>query len=93
MAADVYSVPPHTGRGGWTWYTGSAGWTYRVALELLLGFRRLGNWLKVNPCCPSNWPHLRDHISAQDSDVSDSSSIILAAASMAFAPSSWMGNQ
>ena len=42
VCADVYSVPPHVGRGGWTWYTGSAGWMYRVALEWLLGFPRAG---------------------------------------------------
>jgi len=42
MAADVYSVPPHTGRGGWTWYTGSAGWIYRVGFEYILGFKKAG---------------------------------------------------
>lgn len=43
MAADVYSVPPHTGRGGWTWYTGSAGWIYRVGFEYILGFKAWRN--------------------------------------------------
>ena len=43
MAADVYGEPPHTGRGGWTWYTGSAGWLYRVALEAILGVRVRGD--------------------------------------------------
>ncbi len=54
--ADVYSLPPHTGRGGWTWYTGSAGWTYRVALEWLLGFRMQGEYLALDPCIPRGWP-------------------------------------
>lgn len=53
--ADVYSMPPHTGRGGWTWYTGSAGWLYRVALEWLLGFRVQGENLAIDPCIPHGW--------------------------------------
>jgi cyclic beta-1,2-glucan glucanotransferase len=56
VCADVYSVPPHVGRGGWTWYTGSAGWTYRVALEWLLGFRVQGANLVLDPCIPRGWP-------------------------------------
>ncbi len=56
LAADVYSELPHTGRGGWTWYTGSAGWHYRVALEAILGFRLQGNILSLNPCIPKAWP-------------------------------------
>ena len=55
-AADVYSLPPHTGRGGWTWYTGSAAWMYRVALESLLGFRLQGDSLRIEPCVPKSWP-------------------------------------
>jgi cyclic beta-1,2-glucan synthetase len=55
VAADVYSQPPHTGRGGWTWYTGSAGWLYRVGLEHILGFQREGNRLRIHPCIPSSW--------------------------------------
>jgi cyclic beta-1,2-glucan synthetase len=54
--ADVYSMPPHVGRGGWTWYTGSAGWMYRVALEWLLGFRVQGTNLALDPCIPRRWP-------------------------------------
>jgi cyclic beta-1,2-glucan synthetase len=54
--ADVYSVPPHAGRGGWTWYTGSAAWTYRVALEWILGFRVQGENLAIDPCIPRSWP-------------------------------------
>ena len=56
VAADVYSVPPHVGRGGWTWYTGSAGWMYRVALEWLLGLRVQGKSLAIDPCIPRGWP-------------------------------------
>ncbi|HTK79047.1 MAG TPA: glucoamylase family protein [Rhizomicrobium sp.] len=54
--ADVYSEFPHIGRGGWTWYTGSAGWMYRVILEWLLGFRVQGSSLVLNPCIPRGWP-------------------------------------
>ena len=56
VAADVYSVPPHVGRGGWTWYTGSAGWMYRAGIEGILGIRREGAFLVVDPCIPASWP-------------------------------------
>ena len=60
MAADVYSVAPHTGRGGWSWYTGSAGWMYRLIVESLLGLRlaasRDGVRLILSPCLPADWP-------------------------------------
>ena len=56
VAADVYGAPPHTGRGGWTWYTGSAGWLYRVALEAILGFRLPGTALRLEPCIAPDWP-------------------------------------
>ena len=56
VCADLYSEPPHVGRGGWTWYTGSAAWMYRVALERLLGFRVQGNNLALDPCIPHDWP-------------------------------------
>lgn len=55
VAADVYTNPQHMGRGGWTWYTGSAAWFYKIALEELLGLKREGDTLKVEPCIPSNW--------------------------------------
>jgi cellobiose phosphorylase len=55
MAADVYGVAPHVGRGGWTWYTGSAGWMYQLILESFLGLKREGNTLKVEPCIPVTW--------------------------------------
>jgi cyclic beta-1,2-glucan synthetase len=54
--ADVYSESPHVGRGGWTWYTGSAGWMFRVALEWSLGFRVQGTNLVLDPCIPRSWP-------------------------------------
>jgi cyclic beta-1,2-glucan synthetase len=56
IAADVYSAPQHLGRGGWTWYTGSAGWFYRVVLEDVLGFHRQGNRVTLTPCLPASWP-------------------------------------
>ena len=56
VAADVYSVAPHIGRGGWTWYTGSAGWMYRAGLEGILGFRVQGTSLLLAPCIPEKWP-------------------------------------
>jgi cyclic beta-1,2-glucan synthetase len=52
---DVYAVPPHTGRGGWTWYTGSAGWMYRAGLESILGFKLKGETLRIDPCVPRWW--------------------------------------
>ncbi len=56
VAADVYAVAPHTGRGGWTWYTGSAGWMYRLILESLLGAHLQGDTLRLTPCIPDDWP-------------------------------------
>jgi cellobiose phosphorylase len=55
VAADVYTAERHVGRGGWTWYTGSASWMYRVALEAILGFRREGNRLTLDPVIPEEW--------------------------------------
>jgi cyclic beta-1,2-glucan synthetase len=52
---DVYAVPPHNGRGGWTWYTGSAGWMYRAGLEYILGFKLQKDRLEINPCVPRWW--------------------------------------
>ena len=56
VCADVYSVEPHCGRGGWSWYTGSAGWLYRAGLEAILGFRQYGSVLSIAPCLPKDWP-------------------------------------
>ena len=56
VAADVYAVAPHVGRGGWTWYTGSAGWMQRAGIESILGLRVLGQSLRIDPCIPKAWP-------------------------------------
>jgi cyclic beta-1,2-glucan synthetase len=56
VAADVYTAEGQLGRGGWTWYTGSASWMYRVGLETILGFTRRGDTLALNPCVPAAWP-------------------------------------
>jgi cyclic beta-1,2-glucan synthetase len=56
VAADVYAVAPHTGRGGWTWYTGSAGWMYRLLIETLLGMKLEGDRLRLAPRLPKQWP-------------------------------------
>ncbi|MGK2897482.1 MAG: GH36-type glycosyl hydrolase domain-containing protein [Burkholderiaceae bacterium] len=56
IASDVYALPPHTGRGGWTWYTGSAGWMLRFMVESLLGLQVEGDQLRMTPCCPADWP-------------------------------------
>ncbi|MGL4269731.1 MAG: GH36-type glycosyl hydrolase domain-containing protein, partial [Plesiomonas sp.] len=58
-AADIYAVAPHTGRGGWTWYTGSAGWMYRLMSESLLGIKRSGTRLLISPCLPEEWDRFR----------------------------------
>ena len=55
VAADIYAEPPHVGRGGWTWYTGSAGWMYRAGIEWILGFRLRGTRLYLDPCIPRAW--------------------------------------
>jgi cyclic beta-1,2-glucan synthetase len=55
VCADVYSVEPHVGRGGWSWYSGSASWLYRAGLEYLLGFKLRGGMLRIDPCIPKAW--------------------------------------
>jgi cyclic beta-1,2-glucan synthetase len=59
VAADVYAVSPHVGRGGWTWYTGSSGWMYRLIVESLLGLKREGDRLMITPCLPMDWSTYR----------------------------------
>ncbi len=61
VAADVYALDPHTGRGGWTWYTGSAGWMYRLLVETLLGVNLEGAQLRLTPRLPPDWPGCRIH--------------------------------
>jgi len=55
MSADIYAARPHTGRGGWTWYTGAAGWMYRLSVETLLGLHREADHLRITPCIPPHW--------------------------------------
>ena len=61
VAADVYAVQPHSGRGGWTWYTGSAGWMYRLIVESLLGLRLEADKLRFEPCLPAEWEMFKVH--------------------------------
>ena len=61
VAADIYAVAPHAGRGGWTWYTGSAGWMYRLILESLLGLKLDVDKLRFTPCLPADWESLKLH--------------------------------
>jgi cyclic beta-1,2-glucan synthetase len=61
VAADVYAVAPHTGRGGWTWYTGSAGWMYRLLVETLLGVQRAGDQLRILPRLHPGWTSYKIH--------------------------------
>ena len=55
MAADIYKQQLNNGRGGWTWYTGSAGWMYQLIIESFLGFKKQGNILTFTPCVPLDW--------------------------------------
>ena len=61
IAADVYAVAPHTGRGGWTWYTGSAGWMYRLIIETLLGLKLEADQLHLEPRIPREWKSYKVH--------------------------------
>jgi cyclic beta-1,2-glucan synthetase len=59
IAADIYSAPPHTGRGGWTWYTGAAAWAWRLGVEAILGIKRAGDELEIDPRIPKQWAECR----------------------------------
>ncbi|MGB7934533.1 MAG: glycosyl hydrolase family 65 protein, partial [Gammaproteobacteria bacterium] len=61
MCADIYGAPPHTGRGGWTWYTGAAGWMYRLSVETLLGLYLEVDHLRIAPCIPADWESYKIH--------------------------------
>jgi len=61
VAADIYALSPHTGRGGWTWYTGSAGWMYRLIVESLLGLKLEAGRLSFAPCLPADWKTYKVH--------------------------------
>jgi len=79
VAGDVYSEDPHVGRGGWTWYTGAAGWLYRAGVEWILGLRVRGMLLAIDPCIPRNWPsysmEFRYHSSTYKIKVENPSSV------------------
>ncbi len=64
---DVYSMPPNIGRGGWTWYTGSAAWMYRTSIEYMLGIRLHGDKLTIDPVIPSSWPRFEVTLRRDDS--------------------------
>jgi cellobiose phosphorylase len=66
LAADVYASEPHTGRGGWTWYTGSAGWMYRLIIESFLGMQKTATQLKFAPCIPKEWDSFKVHYRYQN---------------------------
>jgi cyclic beta-1,2-glucan synthetase len=66
VAADIYSVAPHVGRGGWTWYTGAAGWMYQAGIEGILGIRREGASLMLAPCMPPHWPGYEATVKVDD---------------------------
>jgi cellobiose phosphorylase len=66
IAADIYAAQPHTGRGGWTWYTGAAGWMYRLSLETLLGLQLEVDHLCISPCIPENWTSYKIHYHYHD---------------------------
>lgn len=61
MSADIYGAVPHTGRGGWTWYTGAAGWMYRLTIETLLGINLENGHLRIAPCVPADWTSFKVH--------------------------------
>jgi cellobiose phosphorylase len=66
MCADIYGVAPHTGRGGWTWYTGAAGWMYRLTVETLLGLQLEVDHLRIAPCVPADWDSYKIHYRYRD---------------------------
>ena len=68
IAADVYGVAPHTGRGGWSWYTGSAGWMYRLVVESLLGLHLDVDKLHFAPCLPKDWPGFKMRYRYRETD-------------------------
>jgi cyclic beta-1,2-glucan synthetase len=72
VAGDVYARSPHAGRAGWSWYTGSAAWMYRVGVESLLGLRRSGDSFTIDPCIPASWPgfEMRWHVRGTEYRIS-----------------------
>ncbi|MDQ2666331.1 MAG: carbohydrate-binding protein [Gemmatimonadota bacterium] len=86
IAADVYDAPGHVGRGGWTWYTGSASWSYRAALEAMLGFTKRGDTLTMVPCIPKAWSgytlHYRHGTATYDISVENPNGVSTGTASV-----------
>jgi cyclic beta-1,2-glucan synthetase len=70
IAGDVYACPPHTGRGGWSWYTGAAGWFHRALLESVLGVRIRATSLELKPCLPPQWDRCEVRYRTEDCDYS-----------------------
>ena len=70
VTADVYSTAPHDGRGGWSWYTGSAAWMYRAGIEGLIGLTRAGDALILDPCFPRHWPQVTVEVRIEGSSLS-----------------------
>jgi cyclic beta-1,2-glucan synthetase len=97
VAADVYAVEPHVGRGGWTWYTGSAGWMQRAGIESILGLRILGTSLHFDPCIPKDWPAfgitLRYRSSRYDIDVENPSGVSYGIGLAELDGVAWQANQ
>ncbi|MEN3930603.1 glucoamylase family protein [Microvirga sp. W0021] len=79
VAADVYSEAPHIGRGGWTWYTGSAGWMYRAGVESIIGLKQQDGHLTIEPCIPTYWPSFSCRVHIADTtyeiEVSNDASV------------------
>jgi cellobiose phosphorylase len=83
VAADVYALAPHTGRGGWTWYTGSAGWMYRLLVESLLGVTLEASCLRFSPCLPADWTAFAMHYRYRETTYDIAIRQVLARAGMA----------
>ncbi len=69
LAGDVYARPPWVGRGGWTWYSGAAAWTWRLVVEGILGLRRRGGALEIEPCIPRHWHGFEAWVRAGETNV------------------------
>lgn len=69
LAADIYATPPWVGRGGWTWYTGAAAWAWWLGVEQILGLRREGGVLRVDPCIPAHWKGFEAWVKAGEGEV------------------------
>jgi cyclic beta-1,2-glucan synthetase len=96
VAADIYAEPPHVGRDGWTWYTGSAGWMYRAGIEWMLGFLLQGPSLYLDPCIPRTWRSFRIafhyHSSRYDIVVENPHGVARGVSSVALDGAQFMGD-